>query len=117
MKEFTFCANDRQILVEMQKTQIVLQTTLDRAVQDIKELKDGLNTRVKTLEESSPTAKEWETHLKKDDDHERRIRECEGKSDLHDTQIATIKNTIQVWSAAIIAAFAVVQTILMVIFR
>ena len=70
MEDSHFSINDRNLLIE-------LKVTLDRAVTDIRDLKLGLAKRVDDLENRPPSPSEWQSHLKKGDDHETRIRTME----------------------------------------
>ena len=88
----------------MQQEQIAVPTTIEGIAIHLgyisRNLAD-LNKKMDTIQSNTVNRDEWGQHLKKDEDHEARIRLLEKSVADKETEISNIFTTMKVWGIAL----------------
>lgn len=69
----------------------------------------SLDDKMTTLAINSVNRDEWNNHLKRDEDHETRLRGLETKIGEQETEISNIITTIKVWGSAATIGLALLE--------
>ena len=73
-----------------------------------------LNKKMDSVAQNTVSRQEWADHIKRDDDHEARIRANATAVNAQTTEISNIKTQIKTWGIALGVFFTVMQVIIQV---
>jgi hypothetical protein len=68
-----------------------------------------LNRKMDVIQQNTVARDEWNVHLKRDEDHENRIRLLETEDGNRKTEISNILTTMKVWGVALSALWMIIE--------